>query len=393
MNLDEYQVKNIFLEYGLSVPKSILVENSDQALSAIKNIGGEKWVFKAQIHAGGNGVIGAVKVISNIKDIERFVRNIIGTKLITQKKGLSGNIIDSVLIEEYLEIEKEIYFAMFSNQKNYCITCITSNLLGIDIEDIISNSFNMVSKENFFLPHGAQDYQARKIGFKLGFSGVEINQFTKIFLSLFKLFRDKDFQLLEISPLVVTKNRTIYCLDAKVLLDKNAMYRQQQLLIMQDFPQDASENSFVREKGPSYFSLKESIVCMVNGYGLALSMMDTMQAFGVSSINLLDFGGDITEKKIIDAFKRIVLDKKVKVIFVNIFGGIVNCNTVAAGIIQAFNEINIKLPIVVRLLGTNSNLAVKNLKKSNLKIFISNNLTSSIEKTISIMRDENESVD
>ena len=162
---------------------------------------------------------------------------------------------------------------------------------------------------------------------------------------------------------------------------------------MQDFPQDALENSCVREKGTSYFSLKESIVCMVNGYGLALSMMDTMQTFGVSSINLLDFGGDITEKKIIDAFKKIVLNKKVKVIFVNIFGGIVNCNTVAAGIIQAFNEINIKLPIVVRLLGTNSNLAVENLKKSNLKIFISNNLTSSIEKTISIMRDENESVD
>lgn len=375
MNLHEYQSKQIFAEYGLPVSQGVPCENVDQALAAIQQLGGDKWALKCQIHAGGRGKAGGVKVVKSAEEVRSFFAAFLGKNLVTFQTDSKGQPVNCIYVEACAEVKKELYLSAVLDRSSQRVVFMASSEGGVNIEEVAEKTPHLLHKITLDPLVGGQSYQGRELAFKLGLSGKQINQFADIFCKLAKLFVEKDLSLLEINPLVVLQNDELHCLDAKIVVDSNALYRQPELKAMQDPSQEDPREAEAEALSLNYVALDGNIGCMVNGAGLAMGTMDIIKHYGGKPANFLDVGGGATKERVAGAFKLILSDKNVQAILVNIFGGIVRCDLIAEGIIAAVNEVGVTIPVVVRLEGTNAELGRELLDKSGLNILAASTLT------------------
>lgn len=382
MNLHEYQGKQLFKEYGLPVSKGFAVKNAEDAAKAADDIGGNMWVVKAQVHAGGRGKAGGVKLLKTKDDIKAFVNKMLGTRLVTYQTDAKGQPIDTILVESCTDIAKELYLGAVVDRASRRIVFMASTEGGVEIEEVAKTHPEKILKAEIDPLVGAQPYQARELGFKLGLTDTQIGQFTKIFMGLAKMFQDLDFALLEINPLVITTEGNLHCLDAKINLDDNAIYRHPRLQEMRDPSQEDEREEIAQRHQINYVALDGNIGCMVNGAGLAMATMDIIKLNGGNPANFLDVGGGANKERVIEAFKLILSDPSVKAVLVNIFGGIVRCDMIADGIIDAVAEVGVKIPVVVRLEGTNADLGRKKLAESGLNIIAAEGFTDAAKKVV-----------
>ena len=386
MNLHEYQAKSLFAEYGLPVSKGYAVESVEQALSAVDKIGGDRWVVKAQVHAGGRGKAGGVKLLSDKDQIAEFVKNMMGKRLVTFQTDEKGQPISKILIEACTDIDKELYLGAVVDRATRRVVFMASTEGGVEIEEVAHKSPEKIIKVIVDPLVGAMPYQAREVGFKLGLTETQIKQFTKILLGLSKMFKDFDFSLLEINPLVITKEGNLHCLDGKINIDDNALYRQPKLVEMRDSSQEDEREQKAQEWQLNYIALDGDIGCMVNGAGLAMATMDLIKLQGGNPANFLDVGGGANKERVTEAFKIILSDPQVKGILVNIFGGIVKCDMIAEGIMEAVREVGVKVPVVVRLEGTNAKLGAEKLAASGLNIIAATGFTDAAQKIVAAVK-------
>jgi len=382
MNLHEYQAKELFAEYGLPVSKGYAVDSVEQALSAVDKIGGTRWVVKAQVHAGGRGKAGGVKLVSNKDQVADFVRNMMGKRLVTFQTDEKGQPISKILVEACTDIAKELYLGAVVDRATRRVVFMASTEGGVEIEEIAHTHPEKILKAIIDPLVGPMPYQAREIGFKLGLDANQIKQFTKIFMGLAQMFKDFDFSLLEINPLVITDAGNLHCLDGKINIDDNAMYRQPRIAQMRDPSQEDPREHRAQESQLNYISLDGDIGCMVNGAGLAMATMDLIKLSGGRPANFLDVGGGANKERVTEAFKIILSDSNVKGILVNIFGGIVKCDMIADGIMEAVKEVGVNVPVVVRLEGTNSKLGAEKLAQSGLNIIAATDFTDAARKIV-----------
>jgi succinyl-CoA synthetase beta subunit len=364
MNLHEYQAKALFAEFGITVPKGVVVNDLEQALSVYDDFGVKRVVVKAQVHAGGRGKAGGVKIIESKDELTEMVKNLLGTRLVTFQTDAKGQPVNQLYLEEPSDIDQELYLGAVLDRSKTSITFMASTEGGVDIEKVAHETPEKIINFSVNPLVGLQPYQCREVGFKLGFNGEQIKQFTKLTMALAKMFVAKDLSLLEINPLVITKAGDLLCLDAKINIDDNALYRQKALREQRDASQEDAKEEHARKWELNYVSLDGNIGCMVNGAGLAMATMDMIQLTGGSPANFLDVGGSATQERVVEAFKIILSDPNVKGIFVNIFGGIVRCDLIADGIIGAVNEVGVHVPVVVRLEGNNASIAKEKLANS-----------------------------
>ena len=386
MNLHEYQGKFLFAQYNLPVSKGKVISNANEAANACNEIGGKKWVVKAQIHAGGRGKSGGVELIDSPESATKFAEKWLGQRLITYQTDKNGQPVNSILIEECTNITKELYLSMVIDRESQKIVVIGSSEGGVDIESVAKNHPEKIIYVGFDIDDNNVTNKAIKIANVLNLNGKQIKQFIEMIKNLKNLFIEKDLSLLEINPLVINDKDELHCLDAKLNIDSNALFRQPDLLEMHDQSQDDPSEAEAAKHDLSYVSLDGNIGCMVNGAGLAMGTMDTIKFFGGNPANFLDVGGTATQERVSKAFKIILKDPNVKVVLVNIFGGIVRCDLIAEGIIAAVNEIEVKVPIVVRLEGNNSNEGSKILSDSNVKIASLNNLSEAAQKAVELSK-------
>ena len=386
MNLHEYQGKFLFAQYDLPVSKGKVISNADEAANACNEIGGKKWVVKAQVHAGGRGKSGGVELIDSPESATKFAEKWLGQRLITYQTDKNGQPVNSILIEECTNITKELYLSMVIDRESQKIVVIGSSEGGVDIESVAKNHPEKIIYVGFDIDDNNVTNKAIKIANVLNLNGKQIKQFIEMIKNLKNLFIEKDLSLLEINPLVINDKDELHCLDAKLNIDSNALFRQPDLLEMHDQSQDDPSEAEAAKHDLSYVSLDGNIGCMVNGAGLAMGTMDTIKFFGGNPANFLDVGGTATQERVSKAFKIILKDPNVKVVLVNIFGGIVRCDLIAEGIIAAVNEIEVKVPIVVRLEGNNSNEGSKILSDSNVKIASLNNLSEAAQKAVELSK-------
>jgi succinyl-CoA synthetase beta subunit len=386
MNLHEYQGKQLFAEYGLPVSKGFAVETAEEAMAAADKIGGEMWVVKAQVHAGGRGKAGGVKLVKTKEEIKAFVEKMMGTRLVTFQTDAKGQPVSKILIESCTDIDKELYLGAVVDRVTRRVVFMASTEGGVEIEEVAHKTPEKILKAVIDPLVGAQPYQAREIGFKLGLNDEQIKQFVKVFVGLAKMFKEKDLALLEINPLVITKQGNLHCLDAKINIDDNALYRQPQLEAMRDLSQEDEREQEATKWGINYVALEGNIGCMVNGAGLAMATMDIIKLHGGQPANFLDVGGGATKERVTAAFKLILSDSNVKGIFVNIFGGIVRCDMIAEGIMEAVKEVGISIPVVVRLEGTNKDLGLQKLAESKLNIIAASDFTEAAKKIVAAVK-------
>jgi succinyl-CoA synthetase beta subunit len=382
MNLHEYQAKQLLATYGLPVPSGEVARNVEEALSIADKLGLKRWVVKAQVHAGGRGKAGGVKLVSTKDEVETFVRELVGTRLVTYQTTAEGQPVNQILIEEPSDIAKELYLGAVIDRTKQRIVFMASTEGGVEIEKVAEKTPEKILTITVDPLVGVQPFQARQFAFGLGLVGDQIKQFTKILLGLGKMFEEKDLSLLEINPLVITKQGNLLCLDCKITLDDNALYRQPTLRAMRDDSQEDDRENRAREWELNYIALDGDIGCMVNGAGLAMATMDLVKLQGGNPANFLDVGGGATKERVTEAFKIILSDPKVKAILVNIFGGIVRCDLIADGIIGAVSEVGISLPVVVRLEGNNAELGAKKLSDSGLNIIAAESFTDAAKKVV-----------
>ena len=386
MNLHEYQAKQLFAEYGLPVSKGIAAETASEAISAADILGGDRWVVKAQVHAGGRGKAGGVKLVTSKAEIEDFSRKWLGNRLVTYQTDTSGQPVSRILVEECSDIDQELYLGSVIDRSTRRIVFMASTEGGVEIEKVAEETPEKILKATIDPLIGAQPYQARELAFKLGLNPTQIKQFTKLFLGLAQLFQDCDLALLEINPLIINSEGNLHCLDGKINIDGNAMYRQPRLRAMHDPSQDDPREAQATQWELNYVALDGSIGCMVNGAGLAMATMDIVKLNGGEPANFLDVGGGATKERVIEAFKIILSDKNVKAVFINIFGGIVRCDLIAEGVIGAVEEVGVKVPVIVRLEGNNAKLGSKILAESGLNIIASTSLTDAAQKVVKAAR-------
>jgi len=382
MNLHEYQGKQLFAEYGLPVSKGIAVDTPEAAAEAAQKIGGDKWVVKTQVHAGGRGKAGGVKLINSPAEAAEFAANWLGKNLVTYQTDANGQPVSKILVEDCTDIANELYLGAVVDRSSRRIVFMASTEGGVEIETVAEETPEKILKATVDPLTGAQPYQGRELAFKLGLEGVQIKQFTQIFMGLAKMFQEKDLALLEINPLVITEAGNLHCLDAKVAIDGNAVYRHKDLQEMQDPSQEDEREARAAEWELNYVALDGSIGCMVNGAGLAMGTMDIVSLHGGFPANFLDVGGGATKERVTEAFKIILEDSKVKAVLVNIFGGIVRCDLIAEGIIGAVKEVGVEVPVVVRLEGNNAELGSKLLSDSGLDIIAATSLTDAAEQAV-----------
>lgn len=382
MNVHEYQAKQILAEYGLPVPESEVVWNAEEAVAAAKQIHNTKWVVKAQVHAGGRGKAGGVRLVSSLDDVSKAAQELLGTRLVTYQTDANGQPVNQLLIEAPCEIERELYLGALVDRGQRRLVIMASTEGGVDIEHVAETQPEKILRVTVDPLVGVQPYQARILGFGLGFSGDQIKQFTKALVSLGKMFVEKDLSMLEINPLVVTKTGDLLCLDAKINIDDNAIYRQPELKKMRDASQEDERENRAHDWDLSYIALDGNIGCMVNGAGLAMATMDLVKLHGGEPANFLDVGGTATKERVTEAFKIILSDESVKGVLVNIFGGIVRCDLIADGIIGAVAEVGINMPVVVRLEGNNAELGAKKLAESGLNITPATGLTQAAQAIV-----------
>ena len=386
MNLHEYQGKFLFAQYNLPVSKGKVIFNASDAEEACNEIGGSKWVVKAQVHAGGRGKAGGVELIDSAELATKFAEKWLGNRLVTYQTDENGQLVNSILIEECTDISKELYLSAVIDRDSQKIVFIGSSEGGVNIEDVAKNSPEKIIYQGIDLDNLNNQEDAISIAKVLRLDDVQTKQFIPMIENLLRLFVEKDLSLLEINPLVINKNGDLHCLDAKINIDSNALYRQPDLQEMYDVTQEDPQEAEAAKSDLSYVSLDGNIGCMVNGAGLAMGTMDTIKFFGGNPANFLDVGGTATQERVTKAFKIILKDPEVKVVLVNIFGGIVRCDLIAEGVVAAIKEVDIKIPVVVRLEGNNADLGANILSEANISIHSINDLEEAANKAVELAK-------
>lgn len=387
MNLHEYQGKALFAEYGLPVSVGQAVDTPEAAEAAANAIGGDKWVVKAQVHAGGRGKAGGVKLVDSPAEAKDFAAQWLGQNLVTYQTDANGQPVSKILVETCTDIADELYLGAVVDRATRRIVFMASTEGGVEIEKVAEETPEKILKATIDPLAGPQPFQGRELAFKLGLSGVQVKQFVNIFIGLANLFKEKDLALIEINPLVITDEGNLHCLDAKVVVDSNAMYRHKDLRTMHDPSQEDEREAKAAAWELNYVALEGNIGCMVNGAGLAMGTMDIVKLHGGQPANFLDVGGGATKERVTEAFKIILSDENVKAVLINIFGGIVRCDLIAEGVIGAVNEVGVTVPVVVRLEGNNAELGREVLANSGLNIIAATSLTDAAQQVVAAAGD------
>ena len=382
MNLHEHQAKNLFRDFGIPVPAGRPAFSVREAMAAAEELGGDQWIVKAQVHAGGRGKAGGVQKVSGRAELEAAVDRLLGSRLVTHQTGPEGQPVDRILVESPSAIARELYLACLVDRASEHVVFVATAEGGMDVEELAVSSPEKILKVSVDPVVGVQGYQCRTLAFALGLEGPQLGAFTRIMQSLYKLFIARDLSLAEINPLVVTDAGDLVALDAKINIDESALYRQKQIEELRDPTQEDPKEHKAHQFGLNYVALDGNIGCMVNGAGLAMATMDLIKLHGGLPANFLDVGGGTTADKVAEAFKIILSDVQVKAILVNIFGGIVRCDLIAEGIISAVKEVGIGIPVIVRLEGTNAEKGRALLDESGLKITSASSLTEAAEKAV-----------
>ena len=387
MHLHEYQAKQLFSDYGVPVPDGRMAESVQDAVAAAKTLGGDRWMVKAQVHAGGRGKAGGVQLVDSIDAVEQNADRLLGAMLATKQTGEPGLPIHRLLIESTVGIERELYLSLLVDRASERIMVMASASGGMDIEEVAASDPAAILTEAVHPAVGLQGYQCRNLAFGLGLEGGQIKSFTRLLGGLYRLFEQEDASLVEINPLVVTSDGDLLALDAKLDIEDNALYRHTNLNELRDITQEDEKERAASEHGLNYITLEGNIACMVNGAGLAMATMDLIKLHGGEPANFLDVGGSATAERVAEAFKLILSDKKVRAILVNIFGGIVRCDLIAEGIIQAVEEVGVDLPVVVRLEGTNVEQGKMLLANSGLSVITADGLTDAAQKVVGAVKE------
>jgi succinyl-CoA synthetase beta subunit len=382
MNLHEYQAKQLFRQYGMPVPNGIVVRDKSEASSAIADLAGSKWIVKAQVHAGGRGKAGGVEIVSNSGEATEAAGRMLGTNLVTYQTDAKGQPVHRVLIEETSDIASELYLGAVIDRGSQRVVFMASTEGGVEIEKVAAETPEKIRRIVVNPMLGVMPYQCRQIAFGLGLKGDQIKQFAKLLTGLSKLFVEKDLSLVEVNPLVITGKGDIICLDAKINVDDNAVYRHTDIAELRDSTQEDDRENRAKEWDLNYIALDGNIGCMVNGAGLAMATMDVVKLHGGEPANFLDVGGGATAERVAEAFKIIVSDKHVKAILVNIFGGIVRCDLIAEGIVSAVEQVGLELPVVVRLEGNNAKKGAQILNESSFNVIAAEDLTDGAKRAI-----------
>ena len=382
MNLHEYQAKRLFADYGLPVSVGYAADTSDEAVAAAERIGGEAWVCKVQVHAGGRGKAGGVQRVDSIEEVRSFAERWLGGRLVTVQTDAEGQPVNQVYIEACAGIERELYLGAVIDRSSSRIVVMASKEGGVEIEKVAEESPEKIFRVVIDPYVGPQSYQGRDLAFRLGMQGNQVQQFTLLFNKLIELFNKLDCSLVEINPLVITDEGDVHCLDAKINIDGNALYRHDDLRSMRDISQEDEREVRADGFGLNYVALDGNIGCMVNGAGLAMGTMDLVKLHGGNPANFLDVGGGASQEAVAEAFKIILSDPNVRAVLINIFGGIVSCATIADGIIAAVEEIGVDVPVVVRFEGNNAEQGSNKLASSGLNLIASSSLVDAAEKAI-----------
>ena len=387
MNFHEYQAKDLFAQYGLPVPAGTVARTPDEAVVAAQNIGGDMWMVKAQVHAGGRGKAGGVKLVRSLSEVRDEAKRMLNMSITTYQTGGLALPVDSVLIAEATDIETELYLSALVDRVNRCITFMGSAAGGVDIEQVAATEPEKIVSIHVDNIAGFQAYQGRQMGFGMGLSTKHVKQLTKIMAALYKLFVDKDLSLLEVNPLIIDGNDNLVALDAKINMDDNALFRHPDLAALRDEAQEDPTEVAASRHGLNYITLDGNIACMVNGAGLAMATMDVVKLNGGEPANFLDVGGGTNAERVKEAFKLILSGDNIKAILVNIFGGIVRCDLIAEGIIAAVEEVGVSVPVIVRLEGTLVDEGRKLLAESGLAIISASDLNDAAIKAVAAVKD------
>ena len=382
MNLHEYQAKGLFADYGLPVSEGYAVDTADEAVAAAEKIGGDRWVVKVQVHAGGRGKAGGVKLVDSTAEVRAFAEQWIGKNLVTFQTDAAGQPVSKIYVESCTDIDRELYLGAVVDRGSRRVVFMASTEGGVEIEKVAEETPEKILRATIDPYVGPQPYQGRRLAFELGLSGDQVKQFTSLFMGLAKLFEEIDCALLEINPLVITTEGNVHCLDAKVNVDGNALYRQKAVAALHDPSQEDKREAEAAQYGLNYVALDGSIGCMVNGAGLAMGTMDLVKLHGGNPANFLDVGGGATKEAVAEAFKIILSDDNVTAVLINIFGGIVSCAIIADGIICAVQEVGVAVPVVVRFEGNNAQTGRERLAESGLNIIPAQSLTDAAEKAV-----------
>ena len=382
MNLHEYQGKALFAEYGLPVSTGHAVETAEAAVAAANEIGGERWVVKAQVHAGGRGKAGGVKLVESPEAAGGFAQEWLGKRLVTYQTDAQGQPVSRILVEACTDIADELYLGAVVDRASRRIVFMASTEGGVEIEKVAHETPEKILKAEIDPIVGPQPFQGRDLAFRLGLAGAQVKQFVGIFMGLAKLFAERDLSLIEVNPLVITDEGNLHCLDAKVVVDSNALYRQPELEAMHDRSQEDEREAHAAQWELNYVALEGNIGCMVNGAGLAMGTMDIVKLNGGAPANFLDVGGGATKERVTEAFKIILSDDNVKAVLINIFGGIVRCDLIAEGMIGAVEGVGVSVPVVVRLEGNNAARGREVLAGSGLNIEAAESLADAARKVV-----------
>ena len=382
MDIHEYQAKEILAGYGVKIAEGGLAYSPEDAVQRTREIGGNVWAVKAQIHSGARGKAGGVKLLGSSDEVEQAVSEMLGTNLVTYQTNEQGQPINQVLIEEISNISRELYLGAVIDRASQRVVIMASTEGGMEIEKVAAETPEKILKATLNPLTGLQPYQSRELAFGLGLEGDQIKQFSRLLAGFAKMFVEKDLSLVEINPLVITADGQLICLDGKINIDDNALYRQKEILAMRDESQEDERENRAKEWDLNYISLDGDIGCMVNGAGLAMATMDLIKLCGGEPANFLDVGGGATKERVSEAFKIILSDSNVKGILVNIFGGIVRCDLIAEGIIGAVEEVHVDVPVVVRLEGNNAKRGSQLLSESGVNIIAADDLTDAAEKIV-----------
>lgn len=387
MNIHEYQAKQVLKNYGVPVPSGHVAFSADEAVAAAEKLGGPVYVVKAQIHAGGRGKGGGVKVVKSLDDVRAEAERMLGMTLVTHQTGPEGRLVRRVYIEEGSDIQRELYLSAVVDRETSRVSFIVSTEGGMDIEEVAAKTPEKIITVSVDPASGISPHHGRHIAFALGLSGDQVKQATQLVTNLYRAFVEKDMALLEVNPLVVTGDGNLVCLDAKINFDGNALYRQPDIMELRDLDEEDPAEVLASKYDLNYITLDGQIGCMVNGAGLAMATMDIIKLYGSEPANFLDVGGGATKEKVTEAFKIIMSDDNVKGILVNIFGGIMRCDVIAEGVVAAARETQLAVPLVVRLAGTNVDLGKKILSESGLTIIPADDLDDAAQKIVAAVKE------
>jgi succinyl-CoA synthetase beta subunit len=385
MNIHEYQAKKLFAESGIAVPEGFVASTPEAAVAAAEKLGGHRWVVKAQIHAGARGKAGGVKIVSSLEDVKKASHDMLGKRLVTHQTDAAGLPVNEVWVEKPSDIARELYLGAVIDRSSKRVVFMASTEGGVEIEKVAEETPEKIIRVEVDPLLEILPFQAREFAFDLGLEGDQVKHFSKLMVNMCQMFIENDFSLIEVNPLVVTKEGQLLCLDGKVNIDDNALFRHPKLLAMRDEAQENPSEKIARDWELSYIALDGNIGCMVNGAGLAMATMDIVKLYGGEPANFLDVGGGATKERVTEAFKIILSDNKVKGILVNIFGGIVKCDLIADGIIAAVKDVGVKVPVVVRLEGTNAKAGADKLQHSGLNLTSAHNLADAAEKIVKVV--------